>query len=166
MCIRDRYVSDPANPVPYRPRPINPTYPGQEWKEWLVQDQRFVDHRPDVLTWVTDPLKEDLRIAGNVLADLYASTSGTDSDWVVKLIDVYPEDAPRDAQTQREMGGYQLMVANEIMRGRFRESFEQPKAVPANQPLRYAIDLHTINHVFRPVSYTHLLNVSFMKTAQ
>jgi len=145
----DEYVSDPANPVPYRPRPINPTYPGQEWKEWLVQDQRFVDHRPDVLSWTTEPLKEDLRIAGNVLADLYASTSGTDSDWVVKLIDVYPEDAPRDTQTQREMGGYQFMVANEIMRGRFREGFEQPKAIPSNQPLRYAIDLHNISHVFR-----------------
>jgi putative CocE/NonD family hydrolase len=145
----DEYVSDPANPVPYRPRPINPTYPGQEWKEWLVQDQRFIDHRPDVLSWSTEPLQDDLRIAGNVLADLYASTSGTDSDWVVKLIDVYPEDTPRDAETKREMGGYQLMVANEIMRGRFREGFEQPKAIPSNQPLRYAIDLHIINHVFR-----------------
>jgi putative CocE/NonD family hydrolase len=89
----DAYVSDPANPVPYRPRPISPTYPGADWPKWLVQDQRFVDHRPDVLTWETEPLEKDIRVAGDVLAHFYASTTGTDADWVVKLIDVQPEDA-------------------------------------------------------------------------
>ena len=99
----DEYVSDPANPVPYRPRPVPPTYPGPEWRVWLVQDQRFVDHRPDVLSWQTEPLAADVRVAGDIAAELFASTSGTDSDWVVKLIDVYPEDAPDDAETKTKM---------------------------------------------------------------
>ena len=144
----DEYVSDPANPVPYRPRPVPPTYPGPEWKVWLVQDQRFVDRRPDVLSWQTDPLAEDLRVAGDIAAELFASTSGTDGDWVVKLIDVYPEDAPEESQTKTRMGGFQLIVADEIFRARFRTSFERPEPVPANEVLRYAIDLHTIDHAF------------------
>ena len=114
----DEYVSDPANPVPYRPRPVPPTYPGPEWRVWLVQDQRFVDHRPDVLTWETEPLKEDVRVAGDIVAELVASTSGTDSDWVVKLIDVYPDEA-------KELPGYELMIADEIFRARFRNGFEK-----------------------------------------
>jgi len=88
----DSYVSDPANPVPYRNRPVMPTYPNPTWTTWLVQDQRFVEQRPDVLTWKTDALKEDITVTGDIVADLFASTSGNDSDWVVKLIDVYPED--------------------------------------------------------------------------
>ena len=137
----DEYVSDPANPVPYRPRPVPPTYPGLEWRVWLVQDQRFVDRRPDVLTWQTEPLKEDLRVAGDIVAELVASTSGTDSDWVVKLIDVYPDDGS-------ELPGYQLMIADEILRARFRNGFDKPEAVPAGKALKYSIDLHTNAHAF------------------
>jgi hypothetical protein len=137
----DEYVSDPANPVPYRPRPVPPTYPGPEWRVWLVEDQRFVEHRPDVLAWRTEPLTEDLRVAGGIGTELVASTSGTDSDWVVKLIDVYPDDA-------KELPGYELMIADEILRARFRNSFEKPEAVPAGKPLKYSIDLHTNAHAF------------------
>ena len=137
----DEYVSDPANPVPYRPRPVPPTYPGPQWRVWLVEDQRFVDHRPDVLAWRTEPLKEDVRVAGDIVAELVASTGGTDTDWVVKLIDVYPDDA-------KELPGYELMIAGEILRARFRGGFEKPLAVPAGKPLNYAIDLHTNAHAF------------------
>jgi putative CocE/NonD family hydrolase len=145
----DEYVSDPSNPVPYRPRPIPPTYPGQEWKLWLVQDQRFVDHRPDVLTWQTDPLPEDVRIAGDILTDLYASTSGSDSDWAVKLIDVYPDDTPDDTETKTHLGGFELIIADEILRARFRNGFEKPEAVPSYKTLHYTIDLHTSAHAFK-----------------
>jgi len=145
----DAYVSDPAHPVPYRPRPVEPTYnPGElggsRWSTWLLEDQRFVEGRPDVLTWETEPLQNDTVIAGDIVAHLFASTSGTDSDWVVKLIDVYPETYPKDPK----MSGYQLMIANEILRGRYRNSFTKPEAVPANQVIEYAIDLHTANHAF------------------
>ena len=145
----DSYVSDPAHPVPYRSRPIEATYNpgdkgGSRWSTWLLEDQRFVENRPDVLTWESEPLTEDTVIAGNIVAHLFASTSGTDSDWVVKLIDVYPEDYPKDPK----MGGYQLMVANEILRGRFRNSFTHPEPIPANQIVEYAIDLRTANHAF------------------
>src|SRR5438046_8484973 len=85
------YVSDPANPVPYRQRPFSPTYPAGDWRTWETADQRFVEGRPDVLTWVSAPLDRDLTITGPVSADLFASTSGTDADFVLKLIDVYPE---------------------------------------------------------------------------
>jgi uncharacterized protein len=144
----DEYVSDPANPVPYRPRPITPTYPGPEWKIWLMQDQRFVDHRPDVLSYETKPLTSDLRVTGDLTAELVASTSGTDSDWVVKLIDVYPDDAPDDKETGTKMGGYQLIIADEILRGRFHNGFEHPEPLPANTPIKYKIDLHANDHVF------------------
>jgi putative CocE/NonD family hydrolase len=145
----DSYVSDPADPVPYRQRPVEPTYnPGSQggsrWSTWLVEDQRFVDNRPDVLTWETDPLTADTVVAGDIVADLFASTSGTDSDWVVKLIDVYPESYPQDPK----MGGYQLMIADEILRGRFRNSFTRPEPIPANQVIEYTIDLHTNDHAF------------------
>jgi putative CocE/NonD family hydrolase len=144
----DEYTSDPANPVPYRPRPISPTYPGLEWKLWLMQDQRFVDHRPDVLSYRTEPLLSDLQVAGDLIAELVASTSGTDSDWVVKLIDAYPEDAPDDQETHTKMGGYQLMIADEIFRGRFHNGFEHPEPLPSGKPVEYKIDLHTNDHVF------------------
>jgi len=140
----DSYISDPAHPVPYRHRPISPTYPGGGWPSWLVEDQRFVDNRPDVLTWETEPLQEDVKIAGDIVAQIFASTSGTDSDWVVKLIDVYPESYPEDAS----LAGYELMVADEILRARFRDSFEHPAALVANQPTAYRIDLHTNDHAF------------------
>lgn len=144
----DEYVSDPANPVPYRPRPVPPTYPGPDWRVWLVQDQRFVDHRPDVLSFQTEPLTEPLRVAGDLIAELYASTSGSDCDWIVKLIDVYPEDAPEDRESHTKMAGFQLIIADEILRGRFRDSFETPKPVPSNKVVKYTIDLHTGDHAF------------------
>ena len=140
----DTYVSDPARPVPYRHRPISPTYPGGGWPAWLVEDQRFVHLRPDVLSWQTEPLKEDVAVAGSIVARLFASTSGTDSDWIVKLIDVYPDDFANNP----DMRGYQLMIADDVLRGRYRENFTHPKAVPANEVVDYSIDLHTNNHAF------------------
>jgi hypothetical protein len=144
----DEYVSDPANPVPYRPRPVPPTYPGPDWPVWLVQDQRFVDRRPDVLSWQTDPLADAVHIAGDIVTELYASTTGTDADWAVKLIDVYPEDAADDPTTHTHMAGFELIIADEILRARFRNSFEHPEPVPANKVLKYPIDLHTSAHAF------------------
>jgi uncharacterized protein len=141
----DSYVSDPAHPVPYRARPIEPTYPGPGWPVWLVEDQRFVHLRPDVLSWETGALEEDVVVCGEIVAHLFASTSGTDSDWVVKLIDVYPEDYPKDPK----MGGYQLMIASEVLRGRFRKSFEKPEPLVPDQVDEYTIDLHSNNHSFR-----------------
>jgi uncharacterized protein len=142
----DSYISDPAHPVPYRPRPIEPTYypRGSGWYTWLVEDQRFAHLRPDVLSWETDSLNNDVVVSGAVTAKLFASTSGSDSDWIVKLIDVYPEEYEKDPK----MGGYQLMVANEVFRGRFRKSFEKPEAVRPNEVNEYNIGLHTINHRF------------------
>ncbi|HTS32118.1 MAG TPA: CocE/NonD family hydrolase [Bryobacteraceae bacterium] len=144
----DEYISDPANPVPYRPRPVPPTYPSAEWRVWLVQDQRFVDHRPDVVSWQTEPLAADVRIAGDITTELFASTTGSDSDWAVKLIDVYPEDAPDDAETKTRMAGFQLIIADEILRARFRNGFEKPEAIPPGEVIRYAIDLHSNAHAF------------------
>jgi putative CocE/NonD family hydrolase len=140
----DSYVSDPAHPVPYRHRPISPTYPDGGWPTWLVEDQRFVHMRPDVLSWETEPLQQDLAVAGDIVTHLFASTSGTDTDWIVKLIDVYPEDYPKDPK----IGGYQLMIADEVFRARFRESFTHPKAVVPDEVTEYAVDLHTNNHAF------------------
>jgi putative CocE/NonD family hydrolase len=142
----DSYVSDPANPVPYRQRPVEPTYyfRGSGWREWLVEDQRFAGQRPDVLSWATDPLTEDLTITGSLAARLFASTTGTDSDWIVKLIDVYPEEYPKDFK----MGGYQLMIANDVFRGRFRKSFEKPAPITPNKAEEYVIDLHQSDHRF------------------
>ncbi|MGH7455861.1 MAG: CocE/NonD family hydrolase, partial [bacterium] len=139
----DSYVSDPAHPVPYRQRPIEPTYypAGSGWSTWLLEDQRFAHNRPDVLSWESEPLQEDVAITGNIVTHLFASTSGTDSDWIVKLIDVYPENYPKDIK----MSGYQLMIANEVFRGRFRNSFEKPAPIAPNQVSEYVIDLHSIN---------------------
>jgi uncharacterized protein len=141
----DEYVSDPAKPVPYQPRPVR-FADSAAWQRWLVTDQRSVADRTDVLTYATPPLTEPLRISGAPVVNLVASTSGTDSDWVVKLIDVYPDEVP----SQAEMGGYQLGVAMDIFRGRYRESFETPKAIAPNTPLSYKFILPTANHVFLP----------------
>jgi putative CocE/NonD family hydrolase len=141
----DDYVSDPMKPVPYQPRPVVGA-DGDAWKRWLVVDQRFVDGRPDVLTYVTEPLKAPMRIAGMPVVNLYASTSGTDSDWVVKLIDVYPDEVP----SQPELGGYELGIGMDIFRGRYRESLEHPSAIPANKVQAYRFTLPTANHVFQP----------------
>jgi putative CocE/NonD family hydrolase len=144
----DSYVSDPAHPVPYRNRPIDMTYPEDHpggWYTWLVQDQRFVDQRPDVLTWETGELKEDITLAGQVTAKLFASTTGSDADWIVKLIDVYPEKYPEKWQ----LSGYELMIADEVFRGRFRNSFEKPEPITPGEITSFKIDLHTANHVFK-----------------
>jgi putative CocE/NonD family hydrolase len=144
----DSYVSDPAHPVPYRNRPIDMTYPEDHpggWYTWLVQDQRFVDQRPDVLTWQTGELKEDITLAGQVTAKLFASTTGGDADWIVKLIDVYPEKYPEKWQ----LSGYELMIADEVFRGRFRNSFEKPEPITPGEITFFKIDLHTANRVFK-----------------
>jgi putative CocE/NonD family hydrolase len=141
----DEYVSDPAKPVPYMPRPTR-FADSDEWRRWLVTDQRMAADRPDVLTYQTAPLEAPVRISGAPVVHLVASTSGTDSDWVVKLIDVYPDEMP----DQTAFGGYQLAVAMDIFRGRYRESFTWPAAIPSNKPLPYVFALPTTNHVFRP----------------
>src|SRR5512146_737249 len=141
----DEYVSDPAHPVPYRPRPVDPN-DGEAWHTWLLKDQRFVDGRPDVLTYETEPLTSPVRVSGRPIVNLYASTSGTDSDWAVKLIDVYPDAYPTD----KSMEGYQLSIALDIFRGRYRTSFEHPEAITPNEPLLYKFGLPTVNHVFLP----------------
>ncbi|PYS99827.1 MAG: hypothetical protein DMF63_10040 [Acidobacteria bacterium] len=139
----DSYVSDPANPVPYRKRPILPTYgPGSTWYTWLVDDQSFVSDRKDVLSWKSDPLGEDVTISGDIIADLYASTSGTDSDWIVKLIDLYPSD---DAT----LPNYELMVADEIFRGRYLKSFEKAEPLTPNAVNKFAIDMRGNDHTFK-----------------
>jgi uncharacterized protein len=141
----DSYVSDPAKPVPYIPRPVR-FADGDRWRQWLVMDQRVVADRTDVLTYATPVLTKPVRISGAPVADLIAATSGTDSDWVVKLIDVYPDEVP----SVPEMGGYQLAVSMDIFRGRYRESFEHPSAIPAGKAQEYRFVMPTTNHVFLP----------------
>ncbi|MCI2261794.1 CocE/NonD family hydrolase [Xanthomonas indica] len=137
------YVSDPAKPVPFVPRPV--VFGDRDmWTTWLVHDQRFVDGRPDVLTFVSEPLQAPLRIAGAPEVHLQASTSGSDSDWVVKLIDVYPD----QMASEPKLGGYELPVSLAIFRGRYRESFEHPAPLTPNQPLAYRFGLPTANHTF------------------
>jgi hypothetical protein len=144
----DSYVSDPAKPVPYLPRPIH--IGGDEgetsWQTWLVSDQRDAASRTDVLSFATPVLKEAVKISGEPMANLIASTTGTDGDFVVKLIDVYPDEVGREPK----MGGYQLMISADILRGRYRESFSNPKAIPADQKQAYRFALPTANHVFLP----------------
>jgi putative CocE/NonD family hydrolase len=142
----DAYLSDPARPVPYRARPIIPSLGGRgsTWSTWLVDDQRFAQDRPDVVAWETAPLEEDLAIGGRIMARLFASTTGSDADWVVKLIDVYPERYEADPK----LGGYQLMVSNEVFRGRYLKSFERPEALVPGRVTEFAIDLHTQNYRF------------------
>ena len=144
----DEYVSDPAKPVPFRARPIQPVgYDnGLTWPEWLVDDQRESSGRPDVAVFTSEVLTAPMKISGQPVANLVASTSGTDSDWVVKLIDVYPD----EVASQAAMGGYELMISADIFRGRYRESLEAGKPIASGQPLLYRFNLPTANHVFLP----------------
>jgi putative CocE/NonD family hydrolase len=144
----DEYVSDPAKPVPYRARPSQPVgyEPPLTWAQWLVDDQREASGRTDVAVFTSEVLTKPVKISGQPVANLIASTSRTDADWVVKLIDVYPD----EVAGQAAMGGYQLMVSADIFRGRYRESFEAPKAIAANTPLAYRFALPAANHVFLP----------------
>jgi putative CocE/NonD family hydrolase len=143
----DTYVSDPAKPVTYRPRPnISPWATGSTWRYWLEDDQRYAEARPDVLTYETEPLTQPLTLKGTPLVHLVASTSGTDSDWVVKLIDVYPAHYPQ----KPEMGGYELAIAMDVMRGRYRTDPAHPRALTSNQPLTYEFALPTVDYVVQP----------------
>jgi hypothetical protein len=143
----DEYVSDPAKPVPYRPRPVlSMSSPDSTWGEWLVEDQRHVASRTDVLVYQTEPLKEPVRLAGQPVAKLFASTSGTDSDWVVKIIDVWPAEMPDNPK----LGGYQQMLSADIFRGRYRTDYSKPQPLAANEPLAYTIPLPQANHTFLP----------------
>jgi uncharacterized protein len=147
----DDYVSDPAKPVPYRVRPIQSWSHGvadreDTWPEWLVDDQRPFATRTDVLTYVSPVLETPLGVSGEPMVHLLASTTGTDGDWVVKLIDVYPD----EVEEKPSMGGYQLPIAMEIFRGRYREGYDKPAALEAGKPLVYAFPLPTVNHVFQP----------------
>ncbi|MBV9183759.1 MAG: CocE/NonD family hydrolase [Acidobacteria bacterium] len=144
----DEYVSDPAKPVPFRARPIQPVGYSEHmsWSEWLVDDQREASGRPDVLVFTSEFLKKPIKISGQPMANLLAATSGTDSDWVVKLIDLYPDEVAGDPG----MGGYQLMIAADIFRGRYRESLAAPKPITPNKPFLYRFALPHANHVFLP----------------
>jgi uncharacterized protein len=137
---------------------ILPTYPGGDWRTWEVADQRFVDHRPDVLSFVSAPLDHDLTITGEVAADIFASTSGTDADFIVKLIDVYPENAQANewdpeaganpGAYARSKNGYELPIAMEVRRGRYLTSYEHPRPLAANTPFEWKIPLRDHDHVF------------------
>ncbi len=143
--VATSYVSNPANPVPYRQRPIQPTYSdGSEWYDWLTEDQRFVTDRSDVAVWKLPPLQKDLVLTGEVAADIFASTTGSDNDLVVKLIDQYP-----DNDADPKMRGYQLMINAEIFRGRYLKSFEKPSALRPNSIREYNFSLHAADHVFK-----------------
>ena len=144
----EEYVSDPAKPVPFVARPVhtNDAAGGETWRKWLVSDQREASGRPDVLVYSSEVLTSPVKISGQPVANLLASTSGTDSDWVVKLIDAYPD----EVAGQAAMGGYQLMISADIFRGRYRESLETPKPIAADKPLLYKFNLPTANHVFLP----------------
>jgi hypothetical protein len=138
----DEYISDPAKPIPYRPRPIQDL----DWSEWLVDDQRFAACRPDVVVYETEPLKEPLRVAGEPIARIFASTSGTDSDWVVKIIDVWPDEVP----DHPKLGGYQQMLSADILRGRYREDPSNPQPIEPDKILPYRLRLPNVCHTFLP----------------
>ncbi len=140
----DSYVSDPAKPVPHLPRPVN--FGDGRWGDWLVSDQRGVDGRTDVMTYTTEVLTTPVRVSGAPIADIYAKTTGTDADFVVKVIDVYPDEVASDPK----MGGYELPISLDIFRGRYRDSFAKPSAIPAGKTQRYKFRLPTVNHVFQP----------------
>jgi hypothetical protein len=166
----DEYVSDPAKPVPYRPRPVDPA-DGTGWRTWLVTDQRFVDGRPDVLTYVSEPLKTPMKLSGEPMVHLFASTSETDSDWVVKIIDVYPEgDAPGGDTggafagvlgKETDMRGYELPIGIDIFRGRYRTSFEKPAALKKNEALEFTFGLPMID---RTIPAGHRIMVQVQST--
>jgi putative CocE/NonD family hydrolase len=143
----DEFVSDPAHPIPYRSRPIEWTYDerGSRWAPWMTEDQRFVDGRSDVLVWQTQPLTSDVRVVGNIVAKLFASTTGSDADWVAKLIDVYPD----DVRDRPEMGGYELAIAQDIMRGRYHQAWDRPVALTPNAVTPFTVDLHQQSYTFR-----------------
>lgn len=141
--VAGSYVANPAKPVPYRNRPIQATYEnGSKWRTWLVEDQRFVSGRKDLANFSTPVLEKDVTVTGDVMADLFASTTGSDADWVVKLIDVYPDDAPAP------MAGYQLMIVDEIFRGRYVKSFEEPEALTPGKVTEFKWSLHGADHTF------------------
>ncbi|WP_254061365.1 CocE/NonD family hydrolase [Granulicella sp. L60] len=141
--VASTYVADPANPIPYRNRPIQATYgTGSKWRTWLVEDQRFVSGRKDLANFSTPVLDKDVTVTGDVMADLFAATTGSDADWVVKLIDVYPDDAPAP------MAGYQLMIVDEIFRGRYVKSFEKPEALTPGKVTEFKWSLHGADHTF------------------
>jgi putative CocE/NonD family hydrolase len=144
----DEYISDPAKPVPFRARPSQPIgyTPDLTWAQWLVDDQRESSGRPDVLTFTSEVLTAPVKISGQPIANLIASTSGTDSDWVVKLIDVYPD----EVASQPNLGGYELMISADIFRGRYREILETSKPIASDKPLLYRFNLPNVNHVFLP----------------
>jgi uncharacterized protein len=144
----ESYDADPAKPVPYLPRPIHTggAAGASAWQTWLVSDQREASSRPDVLTFTSELLREPLKISGEPIANLTAATTGTDGDFVVKLIDVYPDEVGREP----EMGGYELMISADILRGRYREAFDTPKPIPAGRRQLYRFALPTANHVFLP----------------
>src|SRR5437868_5173447 len=143
----DTYISDPAKPVTYRARPnLSPWATGSTWRTWLVDDQRFADARPDVLSYSSEPLSQPLKLAGVPLVHLVASTSGTDSDWIVKLIDVYPDQVPQ----KPELGGYQLAIAMDVIRGRYRADPAHPSALTPNVPLTYEFALPNVDYVVQP----------------
>jgi hypothetical protein len=152
----DEYVSDPAKPVPFSPRP----YDGSNWRTWLVTDQRFVDGRTDVLTYVSEPLTKAMKLSGEPVVHLMASTSGTDSDWVVKLIDVYPDSDVKQGDaagafegvlgTPGNMSGYELPIGIDIFRGRYRTSFERPEAIKPDAPLEYKFALPLVERTILP----------------
>jgi len=147
VAAKTTYVSDPANPVPYRHRPIQPTYgAGSQWYDWMTEDQRFVTDRKDVAVWKLPVLKKDMVLTGEVVADIYASTSGTDNDMVVKLIDRYPDD---DTVTDPKMRGYELMTNEEIFRGRYLSGFDKPAPLRAGSVHEYRYSLHDVDHVFK-----------------
>lgn len=139
------YLSDPASPVPYRHRPIQVTYSdGSQWFNWLTEDQRFVSGRKDVVAWKLPVLKKDMVLTGEVVADIFASTTGTDNDLVVKLIDQYPED-----DSDPKMRGYQLLTNAEIFRGRYLSGFDKPTALRSGSIHEYRFSLHAVDHVFK-----------------
>ncbi|SKB31924.1 CocE/NonD family hydrolase [Sphingopyxis flava] len=138
------YISDPAKPVPHLSRPVN--FGDGRWGDWLVSDQRHVDGRPDVLTFQTDVLTEPVRVSGAPMANIFAQITGSDVDFIVKLIDVYPAEVATDPK----MGGYQLAISQDIFRGRYRDSFSNPTAIPSGVPQAYKFRLPTVNHVFQP----------------
>ncbi|MBK7801215.1 MAG: CocE/NonD family hydrolase [Chloracidobacterium sp.] len=142
--VFDEYVSDPANPVPYRPRPMEVGM-GAEWRIWQVQDQRFAEYRPDVLTFKSEPLTEDVTVSGKIVANIFASTSGTDSDWIVKFIDVYPD----KFESEPSMSGFQLMIAGDVFRGRYYKGWEKSNPIPANSVQKYQLPYPANDHTFK-----------------